>query len=173
LLYNWNAAVDTFNTSYGETSVQPTLQDAEVSCSFTENRRGICPQGWHVPSDAEWATLIDYLNSHEEYRSGGFDGYVAKALASTNGWGICSDPYSVGNNPSSNNATGFAAVSAGTTIGDSFSGYNNSAYFWSFTERGYHDAWGRHLSSCNATIGRYAGLLFNKDCGCSVRCLRD
>lgn len=60
LLYNWCAAVDTFNVQYGETSTNTTSGNAP-SVSFTGNRRGICPQGWHVPSNAEWTQLTDYV----------------------------------------------------------------------------------------------------------------
>ena len=51
LLYNWNAAVDTFNTAYGEASVNNSSDNA-VSVTFSGHRRGICPAGWHLPSDA-------------------------------------------------------------------------------------------------------------------------
>ncbi len=44
LLYNWNAAMDTFNTAYGETSVNTDDNNA-VSMSFMGSRRGICPAG--------------------------------------------------------------------------------------------------------------------------------
>ena len=111
-----------------------------------------------------------YLNSHEEYRSGGFDGYVAKALASTNGWIGSSTTYAVGNNPSGNNVSGFAAVPAGYCAGSSFNGAGYDARFWSSTELNSYDA-------------RYSGLYYyyapfdrsyyNKNHGSSVRCLRD
>ncbi len=176
LLYNWNAAVDTFNTDYGETSVQPTLQEAAVFCYFTGHRRGICPQGWHVPSDAEWTTLTNYLNGLEEYRSGGFDGYIAKALASTNGWKSSDSPYTVGNNPSGNNASGFTAVPAGNFVEFSFNGsMGGVAYFWSSTQVNNKNACSRILNSLTTTVDREASnyVTGNERAGNSVRCLRD
>lgn len=52
------------------------------------NRRGICPEGWHIPSVAEWDTLVRYVSGQQEYLCNGYTAYIAKALASTEGWGI-------------------------------------------------------------------------------------
>lgn len=86
LLYNWCASVDTFNVSLGETSTN-TSYDQTSSAIFAGNRRGICPEGWHIPSDSEWDTLIRYVSGQQEYRCNGYTAYIAKALASTEGWG--------------------------------------------------------------------------------------
>ena len=166
LLYNWNAALDTFNTAYGELSVNPTMGDFNVS--FMGNRRGICPAGWHLPSGEEWVTLTDYLNSHEEYRSGGLDGYVAKALASANDW------YSgsvLGDNPEGNNVTGFSAVPAGHCFFSSFDGVSGDAFFWSSTQRGSNYATICNLVAHSAVVEWFIDCVTN--IGCSVRCLRD
>ena len=123
-----------------------------------------------MPSDAEWTTLTDYLNSHEEYRSGGFDGYVAKALASTNGWSSSSPTYAVGNNPSGNNATGFSAVPAGNGAASATFGAGPYVDFWSSSQNDSRVAYYRELYS------KYADVLRNyrnKTYGFSVRCLRD
>ena len=90
LLYNWNAAVDTFNTTYGETSVNTSFSNA-VSVTFNGHRRGICPVGWHLPSDAEWTQLTNYVSSQSEYTCGGNSSFIAKALASAEGWNTHTD----------------------------------------------------------------------------------
>ena len=172
LLYNWNAAVDTFNTAYGETSVIPfETNNGEyyaVNVIFSEHRRGICPLGWHVPSDAEWTALTDYVGSQDnyiyiddtygvEFRN---NSYIAKALASTKGWSSSTRIFAVGNMPGNNNATGFSALPLGTT------------YFWSSTKRSYGDftAWTRFIHYNYATVGSEgSGMEYNH----SVRCLRD
>lgn len=52
-LYNWTAVTrDKFATS--------TLNPSGI--------QGICPTGWHVPSDAEWTELTDYLSGNSQYR---------------------------------------------------------------------------------------------------------
>ncbi|MDD6184259.1 MAG: FISUMP domain-containing protein [Bacteroidales bacterium] len=169
LLYNWNAAVDTFNTAYGETSVNTSSNNA-VSVTFSGHRRGICPAGWHLPSDAEWTQLTDYVSSQSEYTCSGNSSYIAKALASTEGWNTFTNSCAVGNNQGSNNATGFSAVPAGFCYGSSFDYVGVNAYFWSYTQYGSSVAWYRYLSYYGAGVRRYN---YYKSNGFSVRCLRD
>ena len=140
LLYNWNAAVDTFNTAYGETSVNNSFGNA-VSVNFTGNRRGICPAGWHLPSDAEWTQLTNYVGGQSEYTCGGSGSYVAKALASAEGWSNGGDnPCEVGYDPSTNNASGFGAVPAGNDWGNGTTNAGNTADFWSSSENEYYSS---------------------------------
>ncbi len=169
LLYNWNAAVDTFNTAYGETSVNTDYNNA-VFVTFSGHRRGICPAGWHLPSDAELTALTDYVSSQSGYIFGGNSSFIAKALASTEGWNTIDSTCAVGNDPSLNNATGFSAVPAGYCSGSSFETAGHSAYFWSSTEYGMIHAWIRGLDYNYADVVRYESL---KGYGYSVRCLRD
>jgi len=75
--------------------------------------QGICPTGWHVPSGAEWTQLFDYIKSQEEYVYGDTADHIAKAFASQTGWVASSTLGSVGNDPTTNNATGFTALPAG------------------------------------------------------------
>ena len=174
LLYNWNAAVDTFNTAYGETSVNTFLSNV-LFVTFSGHRRGICPVGWHLPSDAEWTVLTNYVGSVPEYQCGGSSSYIAKALASETGW----NSYSGACHPedqsvTANNATGFSAVPAGSGISSSFSNAGNSAYFWSSTQYygGSHPgrAYYRDLHHNNAGVGQSTNYKSN---GYSVRCLRN
>ena len=170
LLYNWNAAVDTFNTAYGETSVNGTSSSA-VSVTFSGHRRGICPAGWHLPSDAEWTALTDYVSSQSEYTCGGNSNYIAKALASTEGWNSYSgECYPGDQSVTANNATGFSAVPAGWCSGSSFYDAGRYAYFWSSSQNVSNDAWYRSLYYNSAGVYRNAA---SKNDGFSVRCLRD
>jgi uncharacterized protein (TIGR02145 family) len=169
LLYNWNAAVDTFNTDYGETSVNTDYNNA-VFVIFSGHRRGICPAGWHLPSDAEWTALTDYVSSQSGYTCGGDSSHIAKALASTEGWNTYSGSCAVGNNQGANNATGFSAVPAGNCYGASFYYAGDYAIFWSSTQSLSYNAWSRRLLYDYADVGRYGNF---KNRGYSVRCLRD
>ena len=169
LLYNWNAAVDTFNAAFGETSTNSSSSNA-VSVTFSGQRRGICPQGWHVPSDAEWTQLTDYVNSQEQYRCNGTSGYIAKALASETGWSVNSGSCSVGNSPT-NNRTGFTAVPAGFYNG-SFTHFGTGLNIWSATQNSYR-VWRRYMFTENNSNGVTRAYDFGKNFGCSVRCLRD
>ena len=169
LLYNWNAAVDTFNTAYGETSVNTSYSNA-VSVTFIGPRRGICPAGWHLPSDAEWTQLTNYVSSQSDYVCGSVISYIAKALAGTTGWSTSSGTCDVGNDPSLNNATGFSAVPAGICINSQYESAGFSAVFWSSAQTNGTNAWCRALNDYDAHV--YGGNE-GKCYGFSVRCLRD
>ena len=173
LLYNWNAAVDTFTTAYGETSVNVDNYCAE-SVSFTSHRRGICPAGWHLPSDAEWTQLTNYVSSQSEYTCDSNSNYIAKALASTEGWSYSDECCPGDQSVTANSATGFSAVPAGC-YGSSFD--RDGAYFWCVTQNyssnnayNRYTAFYRRLYNHSAVVSRYVS---RKRYGFSVRCLRD
>ena len=131
----------------------------------------VCPSGWHLPSDAEWTTLTNYVSSQSEFQCGGNSDYIAKALASkTTDWNSSSNTCAVGNNTAANNASDFSAVPAGSRGSSSFNYAGNNAYFWSSLEYSGSNAWGRYLAYSRAYVSRNGGL---KNVGFSVRCLRD
>ena len=155
-LYNWPAA----------------MHSASSSSANPSGVQGICPTGWHLPSDAEWTQLTNYVGSQSEYTCGGSSSNIAKALASETGWNSSTNTCAVGNDPTSNNATGFSAVPAGYCNGSSFINAGNYAYFWSSTqdESNSSYAWYRNLYYASAYVTRGSS---SKSYGFSVRCLRD
>ena len=145
------------------------MHGAESSDANPSGVQGICPKGWHVPSDAEWTQLTDYMKTRPEYMSSGNSNYLAKALAATWGWESSSVPDAVGYEPSTtNNATGFSALPAG--FYGNYLYFGLDALFWSSTEDDSSNAWGRSLLYHYAFVGR--SLSFKYD-GYSVRCVRD
>ena len=153
-LYNWKAV----------------MRNSSTSSANPSGVQGICPSGWHVPSDAEWTQLTDYVSSHSQYVCGSNSTYIAKALASTSGWNSSANTCAVGNAPTSNNASGFSAVPAGRW-NDGFDYAGDDACFWSSTEYdGAGFVWSRYLYYNNAGVSRgYSHRIV----GFSVRCLRD
>ena len=152
-LYNWPAVMNGASSS-----------DANPS-----GVQGICPTGWHVPSDAEWTQLTNYVSSQSQYVCGNAN--IAKALASTTGWNSGTATCAVGNIPGNNNKTGFSALPAGYFYNGSYYLFGGGAYLWCAT-----------LYSSTSTLSR--GLYFNdayvdrnyyssKHNAFSVRCLRD
>ena len=92
------------------------MHGTSASSAVPSGVQGICPAGWHIPSDAEWTQLKDYVGSQSEYMCDGNSYRIAKALASTEYWysGGNFDECSPGNQSQTiNNATGFSAVPAG------------------------------------------------------------
>lgn len=81
----------------------------------TEGAQGICPSGWHIPTDAEWYTLENGLATES-------------CSASRTDWGCAP----AGSNLKENGSSGFGALLAGTRYGSgSFDNRGSGAYFWS------------------------------------------
>ena len=118
--------------------------------------RGLAPQGWHVPSDAEWTTLETTLGGSSV--AGG-----KMKEAGTLNW---TSP-----NTSATNESGFAGLPGGYRgSGGTFGGIGGSGYWWSSTETNAHYAWTRYLFY---SLGDVYRTTSNKVEGFSVRCLRD
>jgi len=128
----------------------------------------VCPVGWHLPSEAEWTQLTDYLMD-DGYSCGGEKENVAKALASSQGWVGSDEECAVGNNPGANNASGFSALPAGFYYGR-YDYFGYGVYFWSATEYDASNAYYRLLDYRDAYVERYS---YYKLDGYSVRCVRD
>ena len=165
--YNVNPSVDTilYGYYYNWTAFMYGVGGSESNPSGVQ---GVCPTGWHVPSNAEWIQLMDYVSSRSEYTCGGHSNNIAKALASTEGWNTYDGECVVGNNPSSNNATGFGVVPAGFAA---FSAVNDCAYYWSSSERGEYAASFFGFSLDMAHVDMLEDI--TKFHQFSVRCLRD
>ena len=153
-LYNWPAV----------------MHGAASSSANPSGVQGICPSGWHVPSDAEWTQLTDYVGSQSQYVCGSDNTYIAKALASETGWDSSTGTCAVGNDQTSNNTTGFSAVPAYYCYGSSFYDAGSNTNFYSSTENSSNFAWYRYLGYNNADVYRGND---HKGSGRSVRCLRD
>jgi uncharacterized protein (TIGR02145 family) len=138
----------------------------------------LCPTGWHVPSDAEWTTLTDYLtNNGYGYEGSGPD--IAKSMAATWGWPAFSEECTIGNDQSSNNSSGFTALPGGYRDGGGGSGTFHAiggfdkwcwGYWRSVTEYNDSTALTRALGDGNCGIYRDHG---HKRGGFSVRCIKD
>jgi uncharacterized protein (TIGR02145 family) len=156
VLYNWPAAM---NGATGSNTNPSGIQ-------------GVCPVGWHLPSDAEWTVLSDYLtNNGYGYEGSGDD--IAKSLASTTNWYNYSNPGTPGNDPANNNKSGFSGLPGGDRRDDDggcFYGIGNGSLLWSSTEYSSTNAVYRILGNCCLTFVRGA---MDKYVGCSIRCVRN
>lgn len=153
-LYNWLAVMN------GSVS----------SASNPSGVQGVCPDGWHLPSDTEWIQLTDYVSSQSAYLCNATSTYIAKALASQTGWNNSTDTCEVGNMPSNNNTTGFGTVPAGLLYYGIDNRFGDIAYLWSATQNSETTAYYRYLNYTSATVVRSSNNMYY---GCSVRCLRD
>jgi uncharacterized protein (TIGR02145 family) len=119
--------------------------------------RKVCPVGWHVPTDAEWEVLSDYLGG--ESVAGG-----KMKSAGTQHWSA--------HNTGAANESGFSGLPGGYRSLSSgyFYGLGGRGGWWSASESGAEYAWYRSLNNYSAAINRNGN---DKRSGFSVRCLRD
>jgi len=151
-LYRWSSAM-ALSSHYDSTTWGGSLP-----------HQGICPSGWHVPSDAEWQTL--------EVSVG-----MSAATAATTGWRGTTEGTKLKANSSlwstntGTDAYGFSVLPAGNRYYDgTFYGLGYYAYFWSSSEGAASGAWYRYFYYSYANVGRYGD---NKSNGFSLRCLEN
>ena len=146
VLYNWNAA------------------------------KGACPTGWHLPSDAEWTEMENYLadNGHNyDGTTRGERAKIAKSLASTNGWLSSASIGTIGNtdSPSYRNKSGVSGLPGGFRYANGLvidAGYYGG--WWSATAGDSNQAWSRVLFYNLGDV--YRGI-YDKEVGFCIRCVKD
>ena len=123
---------------------------AAVTCP-----NGLCPSGWHVPSDAEWQQLVDYL------------GGAMKSSRTE------PDPHPRYNAPNTGatNSSGFSGLPGGLRRSNgTFRDRGFYGAWWSTTEGSKEDAWHRSIFYTDTTVYHF---IYGKGSGMSVRCVRD
>ena len=140
-LYTWGAAMDSMTTGCGR----------GTTCAASSGKvQGICPFGWHLPSHAEWNTLITAVGDSAGIK-----------LKSTTGWpqgtlGIGTDAY------------GFSGLPSGWNNVGNFYNAGIDATFWSSSEDTQDEAYTMHLYYISGHQPRD-----NKYYGFAVRCVKD
>ena len=119
--------------------------------------RGLAPKGYHMPTDAEWTTLIDYL---------GGESSAGTKMKSTSGWQ---------NNGNGSNSSGFVGLPGGCRVynGD-FENIGTNGNWWSLSEDDTDDTdlvWYRSLFTNRDFV--YRDAFYNYRNGFSVRCIKD
>ncbi len=139
---------------------------------YAVNTGKLAPAGWHVPTDAEWTTLQNYLIANGyNYDATTTDNKIAKPLAATTDWKITTTTGVIGNDLTLNNSTGFSALPGGYRGGTGwFNNLGDYGIWWSATEYSTDYAWIRYLSYRNADLFSYGD---DEQRGFSVRCVRD
>lgn len=119
--------------------------------------RGICPEGFTVPDNEDWSTLVAYAGGPETAGSGlkhkGFEYWQIPNAGATN-------------------ATGFTALPGGYRVGNGFFSKGKFANFWSATEHPENDGIGVYfLTVSYDNTYAYMATMF-KRAGHSVRCIK-
>jgi len=139
---------------------------------YAVNTGELAPEGWRVPTGADWTQLEEYLISNGYNWDGSTSGdMTGKSLAAKTDWSSSSTAGEVGNDLSSNNSTGFSALPGGFRDDNGhFSSQSNAGYWWSVTQSGAATAYNGTLGYGYANLGRGNS---RKEYGFSVRLVRD
>jgi len=152
----WNGLSTGAYCNYGNDEHNVATYGRLYNWFAVDDSRNITPEGWHVATNAEWTTLIDYL--------GGVSVAAGKLKeAGTEHW---KTPNTGGTNES-----GFTAL-PGSNRGSSFVILGYEAWFW--TADGHpafeNNAYAKRLIYSQESVGLWASLKYN---GFSVRCVKD
>ena len=121
--------------------------------------RGLAPNGYHIPTDAEWTTLTTYL------------GGLSLSGGNMKETGILPAGHWQTPNTGATNTSGFTALPGGWRFSNgSFTSLGKYGYWWSSSESNFSFAWYRSLNYNNSNVTSYFD---NEVFGFSVRCLRD
>jgi uncharacterized protein (TIGR02145 family) len=146
-LYQWAEVVQYLNGATNTTKWNPAP---------TGNVQGICPEGWHLPSDAEWNSLPTYLGGASV--AGG-----KMKEAGTVHWAAP--------NTGATNSAGFTGLPGGDRdVSGSFIFQAIYGDFWAASESNSTQAWYRNLNTSNETL--YRGGYYKSD-GFAARCLKN
>ncbi len=121
-----------------------------------DNVQGVCPDGWHIPSMADWLELIDFIND---------DDFAASKLKSKRYWDDVEDEVT--------NEYSFSAYPAGYRYlyDGKYKGLGRIVSWWSSEENTQYDAYTLTLYTGTPTVHTYN--LYGKSYGLSVRCIKD
>lgn len=119
--------------------------------------RGLCPAGWHVPTDAEWTTMIDFI--------GGLN--IAGGKLKEEGFSHWDMP-----NTGATNEVGFTGLPGGSRLATTglWSPLGRFGNYWSSSEANVQDAYVRRLFY---TLTESDRIPADKEFGFSVRCIKD
>jgi uncharacterized protein (TIGR02145 family) len=145
---------------------------------YVVNTKKLAPKGWHVPTDAEWTTLENYLIANGYNWDGTTtDNKIAKSMAAKTDWGSrYTAAGTIGNDLIKNNKSGFSALPGGirgeSGSGSIFFNIGRGGYWWSVSEIDASRVFFRSLLFSNDNLFR-PSRGSAKSGGLSVRLLRD
>jgi uncharacterized protein (TIGR02145 family) len=157
---DWQFTTSGAYTIYNNDPVNDGLYGKLYNHYAVTDSRGLCPTGWHVPSDAEWTTLENQLGGSS------VAGGALKSTATQPTPGGWNSP-----NTGATNSSGFSALPGGRRSGDGdFYSMTSNGFWWSSSVLSGSNAWSRYLDYDNSLVNRFNA---NRTAGFSVRCCRD
>ena len=144
-LYQWNEMMQYLNTA---------------------GVKGLCPTGWHLPTDNDWCQMETFLDATVDCLTTDFRGTDAGGKMKETGIVHWASP-----NFGATNVSGFTSMGGGgTNSNGDFYDISIGTCFWTTSESSIENAWDRYLNYEISQIGRNN---FPKTLGCASRCLKD
>jgi uncharacterized protein (TIGR02145 family) len=139
--------------------------DEMMQYTITEPAQGICPEGWHIPSDHEWQILEVFLGmSTTDANNTGWRGTDEGGQLKAAGYLYWNSP-----NTGATDSSGFTALAAGWVYNTSYREKGYSAVFWTSTPD-LNCSWFRYMTADQSKISRGCG---DRPNGTPVRCIKD
>ena len=149
---------------YGENALNLETYGRLYNWYAVDDARGLCPSGWHVPTDGEWMTMEMALGMSEaEANDIGWRGTdQGKQMKAAFGWS---------GSGNGTNSSGFSGLPGGKRNNTGYlTGAGFDGYWWSSSPSGWSSAWLRNLYNDVEDVFRYD---YFRRFGSSVRCLKD
>ncbi|MBD3387296.1 T9SS type A sorting domain-containing protein [candidate division KSB1 bacterium] len=165
---DWIAVTTGAYCNYDNDKANVTTYGRLYNWYAVDDERGIAPDGWHVPTDAEWKQLERFLGlSRSEANDEGWRGSIGGGKLKQAEILYWKSP-----NTGATNESGFSALPGGyrLSVYGKFSSMGNYAYFWTASASDNDGAWSRSLNTHSSGIGRSYG---SEHYGFSVRCVKD
>ena len=157
---SWQNTTSGAYAIYNNTAANDSIYGKLYNWYAVADSRGLCPTGWHVPSDAEWTTLENFLGGNS------VAGGKMKATGVAGSGGLWNSP-----NTAADNSSGFTGLPGGYRIlNGAFFYIGDHGFWWSSTQYSTTSAWYRFLGNSYAGVNQ---SFDTKRDGCSVRCVRD
>lgn len=146
---------------FSNSSVNGSIYGGLYNFFAVVDNRGLCPTGWHVPSDSEWMILRDYLGGEN----------IAGGKLKETGITHWQSP-----NSGADNSSGFTAFAGSWRGGDGAFYYyvGHAGWWWTSTTVSTNDSWLYCIACDNSNLSRFSNNpYFHKNAGLSIRCIQD
>jgi uncharacterized protein (TIGR02145 family) len=152
----WSASTDAYCWYDNDETAHKESDGALYSQYAVVSTKGLCPTGWHVPSDSEWTILMEYLGGTA----------IAGGKLKKQGTDEWTSP-----NTGADNSTGFTALPSGFRATSGYFEFLNTYGFWWSTDS-HSDEQGYTWVVNNMNTNFYKNI-WSKHAGYSVRCIKD
>ena len=153
----WQSTTQGTYDNYNDDVANSSIYGKLYNIYAVSDSRGLCPTGWHVPTDVEWTVLINFIDPSQNPQANGMQsGMAGGKLKSINGWtspNVATNDY------------GFSGMPGGyrNQIPGTYYGLGTETYWWSSTA-----SWCRKVVNNNPDLNRAYTTG-----GYSVRCIKD